>query len=167
VPSRDQSFTVSSFEHDANAFNSGTSVKHLTMSSWAFSMTFSCFPLNQILIALSWLPVIVMPFANVKTAVAWVWPVSFSFARPVSKSQTIAVPSHEPLTNSSLIACDNELTAAVWSLNCLTGLPSKSIWKILLSLPAEIKPSPLIKGMMQRTKPSWYLTSRTNSYRPV
>ena len=101
VPSKDHNLIVSSFEHETKAFSSGTSAKQRTISSWAFSMTFSCFPLYQSLIALSWLPVIVIPLGRVKTAVAWVWPDNFSFEVPVFKSHMIAVPSHDPLTNSS------------------------------------------------------------------
>lgn len=99
-PSVDHSFTVSSFEHEANPYP-GTSLKALMISSWAFGISFCCWPLYQSLILLSCEPVITIPFGRLRTDTACWCPSRVAVHLPVLVSQILAVPSHDPLTISS------------------------------------------------------------------
>ena len=135
-PSVVQSFTVSSFEQLANP-RPGTSVSPLMMSSWAAGISFYKLFWNQSLMLLSWDPVMIMPLGRLRTETACWWPSRTALHWPVLVSQTLAVPSQEPLTNSSGIDYERLLTLDSCPMNSFAGFPSPSTCIIFLSWDAE------------------------------
>lgn len=99
-PSVLHNLTVSSFEQDTKPIP-GTSQISLIISSWAFGSSFWSWPLNQSLNVLSWEPVITIPFGRLKTETACWWPSKTWRHLPDWVSQTLAVPSQDPVTSSS------------------------------------------------------------------
>ena len=144
----------------------GTSQNLRTISSCPTN-SFCYYPANHIRIFLSWLPVMVIPLGKVSAVTAWECPVRVSLHFPVSTSHILAVPSHDPVTISSLTAYETLFTAYSCPLNSIAGLPSASISMTLLSLPAEKNPVPPTYGHMSRTCPSWYFTSLAKLYFPI